>query len=384
MAPTPDVVVIGGGLLGAALGYELAGEGTRTLLVDRSDPGRATDAGAGILSPETVGTDDAAWCALAMESGEHYRTLVPALVDAGAADPGYAECGALQISFREGDDATFAAARDRAQRRSGGVVVEIPPDDARARFPALGEVRAALHNPRAARVDGRRMRSALLHGAGARGLTVRDASVDDVVVERGRVVAVVAGGERIACGSVVVAGGAWSPRLGERLGVTLPVAPTRGQIAHLRLEGVETASWPIVQPVLSHYTVPWPGGRLAVGGTFEPTAGFDARVTAGGVRELLREVLRYAPGVVDATLVEVRVGLRPVSVDDTPILGALPGVDGAFVATGHGANGLLLGPYSARLVADAVLGRAPTHPLDAFGVERFTAHLRHGSASSGS
>ena len=72
-----------------------------------------------------------------------------------------------------------------------------------------------------------------------------------------------------------------------------------------------------------------------------------------------------------ATFVEVRVGLRPVSADDAPVLGALPGWANAFVCTGHGANGLLLGPYSARLVADLVLGRTPPTDINAFGPERF-------------
>ncbi len=114
-----------------------------------------------------------------------------------------------------------------------------------------------------------------------------------------------------------------------------------------------------------------PGGRLVLGATFEADAGFDAGTTVTGVQQLTAGVARLAPGLAAARLVEVRVGLRPVSVDDTPILGALPGVDGAFVATGHGANGLLLGPYSARLVAQAVLGQEPDHDLAPFAPTRF-------------
>ena len=84
------------------------------------------------------------------------------------------------------------------------------------------------------------------------------------------------------------------------------------------------------------------------------------------MRQLFSEMLRLAPGLGDATFVEVRAGLRPVSADDAPVLGVLPGWDNAFVCTGHGANGLLLGPYSARLVADLVVGRTPATDIAPF------------------
>jgi D-amino-acid dehydrogenase len=170
---------------------------------------------------------------------------------------------------------------------------------------------------------------------------------------------------------VVIAGGAWTPAFAARLDVSIPVVPVRGQIVHLRLEGVDTDPWPIVSPLLSQYIVAWPDGRVVVGATLEPDAGFDARPTAAGMRQLFSEMLRLAPGLADATFLEIRAGLRPVSADDAPVLGRLPGWDNAFVCTGHGANGLLLGPYSARLVASLVAGRAPALDLAPFSVERF-------------
>jgi D-amino-acid dehydrogenase len=238
-------------------------------------------------------------------------------------------------------------------------------------FPPLGPTRSVLYSPRAARVDGRLMTRAVLEGARHAGAFLRSASVSALVVEDDRVIAMETERDRVGCGAVVIAGGAWTPELGAQLGVALPVSPMRGQIVHLRLEQAATEAWPIVQPVLSYYVVPWPDGRLAVGGTMESEAGFDARPTAGGIRGLLTEVAQLAPGLDDATVVEVRVGLRPMSVDDAPILGPLPGLANAFVATGHGANGLLLGPYSARLVASAVLGTAPPE-LAPFAPARFT------------
>ena len=145
--------------------------------------------------------------------------------------------------------------------------------------------------------------------------------------------------------------------MGEWLSAPLPVVPTKGQIVHLGGAG-PTESWPIAQPLLTHYLVPWPGGRVACGGTFEVGAGFSSTATAAGIHELLRECLSVAPGLADATYGETRVGLRPTSPDDRPIIGAVPGWGNAWVVTGHGASGLLLGPYSSHLLAQAIMGAA--------------------------
>jgi D-amino-acid dehydrogenase len=342
-----EVAVVGGGLVGTAAAYELGLRGVRTLLVDRADVGRATDAGAGILSPETTKRDDPNWVGLVRAAGEHYEQLLPRL----DGDTGWARCGILQLATRESDVPAWEWVAERAEGAT-----EISAAEARAMVPVLGDVVRALHHPAAARVDGRSICAALRGAAVQHGVDVREESVDDV--------------RALPADVIVIAGGAWTGEVARQLGVTLPVGPLRGQIIHLGVGDHDTASWPIVQPVFGYYMVPWADARVAVGATVED-AGFAAEVTAGGVHEVLRETLRVLPGLASATLREVRVGLRPVSIDDTPILGALPGVSDVFVATGHGANGLLLGPVSGALVADAVCGREPALDLTPFSAARF-------------
>jgi D-amino-acid dehydrogenase len=218
-----------------------------------------------------------------------------------------------------------------------------------------------LFHPRAARVDGRKMCAALRRAAASHGVEMRTGSVDEV--RAGTPAVLVVDGEEVSADAVVIAGGAWTRRFGQQLGVQLPVGPVRGQIAHLGVVDHETGSWPIVQQVYGHYMVPWADHRVAVGATVED-AGFAPDVTAGGVNEIMREALRVMPGLAGATVGEVRVGLRPTSLDDSPLLGPLPGVENVFVATGHGANGLLLGPVSGAVVAAQVLGGTPTLDLD--------------------
>ncbi len=135
--------------------------------------------------------------------------------------------------------------------------------------------------------------------------------------------------------------------------------------------GPDTGAWPIVSPVFNHYLVAWPGGRVACGGTYEPDARFDTRSTVAGLNELLNACLLIAPGLASATVMDVRVGLRPVSVDSLPVLGAVPGWDNVHLATGHGTEGLLLGPYSAALVARGLGGGPVAEEMRQFRVDRF-------------
>lgn len=374
----PTVIVIGGGLLGLATAYHLARAGAHTLLLDRADPGRATDAGAGILSPETNTRDPESWFALAREAVAYYLQLMAQLADLDAGETGYARCGLLQVAATEDEVPLFEAARARIferQRRRGAPSAqdlrEVTPAEARRLFPALAEVRGAIYNHLAARVDGRLLAHALRRAGERLGMITRQASVERLDRQGGRVTGVVVAGERLPANAVVIAGGAWSPAFGRQLGLDLPVAPQRGQIVHLKLHGVDTSGWTIVNAFHGHYIVPWPDGRVVVGATRETGAGFVPRTTLKGLHEVYGEALRVAPGLADGEIVDARVGLRPYSADGLPILGPVPGITGIYLCTGHGPTGLTLGPFSGRLVAQMALGETPSMDVSAFGMERF-------------
>jgi D-amino-acid dehydrogenase len=383
-ARSADIVVVGGGLVGTALAYELACTEPSALvvLVEGGEPGRASDAGAGIISPQTFREPDEGWATFGLTAAAHLGSLVARLigdgVDVGA--DAVARCGSLVVALAEHEDPWFEEGAAVIAARNAGAVREVSAEEAQDLFPPLSTVWRALHNPAAMRVDGRLLRAAVHAGALTHGVRFVDALVTDVERVGDRVTAVEVGGEVLSCGAVALATGAWSAAWGEKLGVALPVIPTKGQIAHVTLPrsspllsgagaGADSSAWPIVQPILNFYLVPWPGGRVACGGTFEDV-GFDTRPTAAGVRDLLRECVTIAPGLAEATFTEVRVGLRPVSADDRPILGPLPGWANVHACTGHGAEGLLMGPYSAALVAAAMTGAAPPE-LGPYGAGRF-------------
>ena len=376
-----DAIVVGGGVVGTSIAYHLVSAGARTLLLDRADPGRATDAGAGILTAETNGHASDAWRDVAAAAMDYYPSLIGQLAAADAGETGYAICGQIVVAIDEDEVDLFEHAREwmlaQQRRRSSPApedLYEIGADDARALFPALAGVRRALYYRNAARIDGRLLTEALLRAAISRGLVTRQARADRLVIDSGVVTGVMVESSMEQAASVAIAGGAWSSHFAEQLGVRIPVEPLRGQIIHLGVPGVSTGGWPLVTAFHGHYLVAWPDQRVVAGATQEPSAGFDARSSAAGVHEVLGEALRVAPGLRDAEIREIRVGLRPYStVDGLPVLGPVPGLRNVYLATGHGAYGLHLGPYSGKLVAELMLGKPIRADLSMFDVGRFSA-----------
>jgi glycine oxidase len=162
----------------------------------------------------------------------------------------------------------------------------------------------------------------------------------------------------ISCGTVLLAAGAWSGAaewLPEE--ARPPVRPVKGQIVELRGSAAE----PVCERIVAServYVVPRGDGRLVVGATVEEM-GFDTRVTAGGVHELLREAYRLLPDIAELELVEAAAGLRPGTPDNVPLVGE-GAVEGLYLATGHFRNGVLLAPLTAREVAAALTGERET------------------------
>src|SRR5918995_3472500 len=241
---TFDAIVIGGGVVGASTAYHLVRAGLNTLLVARRDAGRATDAGAGILSTATNTEDPDPIERFEARAAEYYPVLIEHLREDRAGDTGYGACGALTVAVDDDEVAHFHQVRTELRRWRAAKdhgFAGIGPDDAKALFPLLAQVKGAIHCGRGARVDGRLLAAALLQAAGRRGLEMRHATVEELIAERGAVAGIRSAGERIACGHAVIAAGAWSKELGRSLDLDIPVEPQRGQIIHLGLPGVDTS-----------------------------------------------------------------------------------------------------------------------------------------------
>lgn len=365
------VIVVGAGILGASAAYHLVREGAEVVLVDRADEGRATAAGAGIVCPWGSPNDDAPSYALLAGGARYYPHLVAALAEDGEVDLGYAQVGGLYVPDAAGElDAVEKRVRARAvDAPEAGRIERLSSAEARTLFPPLRRDLPALYVSGGARVDGRRLAAAMRRAASKRGARTVNGSAE-IVLRGSRAAGVRVNGEAIEADAVVVAAGAWAPALLAPAGIQLAVAPQRGQIVHLRLPGTDTERWPVLLPLSSYYLLAFEDARVVIGATREHNSGFDYRLTAAGVAEVLNAGLAVAPGLAGWTLHEIRIGFRPLASDNRPMLGPVRGVDNLLIGNGLGPSGLTMGPYAGALLARAALGLPTELALDKFAPQR--------------
>jgi glycine oxidase len=369
---TFDVAIIGGGVIGASIAFELAGEKLRVVVLDRQQPGReASWAAAGMLSPAPDSPRDLPLVPLGRESLRIYPDFVAAIEEASGQLAAYAREGALEIFSAP----TAEAERDRrvAECRRLGLAAEpVTLDTARQWEKAIGPgARAVAWLSNEGTVEPRSLTSAVIAAAQRRGAQIRaDCGVMALTFEPNHCTGVVAGGEAISASHVIVAAGCFSSTIAagaELISRYAPTRPVRGQMMALRPDGVS------LQKVLRSergYLVPRRDGRIVAGSTSE-AAGFEKRVTPAGMRQIFDAALELFPGLAGAEVLETWAGLRPGTPDDLPILGPTD-IEGLLIATGHYRNGILLAPLTAKLVREWITGTTATFDAKAYSPMRFS------------
>jgi glycine oxidase len=361
-----DVIVVGAGLIGLGVAYELAKGGASVTVYDRAEPARAASwAGAGMLAPFSEQMPDAAMLALCRDSLAIYPEFVAELRERTGVDARFRRDGTLHVAL---DAARLAelAAHAETFRANGGEVAVLDRGEVLAREPMLArDLAGGLFVANEAQVDNRRLGRALL--AGCESLGVRIERVDGLSLEcDARRVRGLRTAYGFASAPVVVnAAGAWAGALpGVPDAARVRVRPVAGQM--LAIAVPRTAMRALVW--LGHrYLVPRGDGRVLVGATVEEH-GFEARVTAAGMHDLLDAALAVAPSLASFAIVETWAGLRPGSHDGRPYLGTTA-LDGYVVACGHYRNGILLTPATARAIAE-LLGGGPAARLAPFAAAR--------------
>jgi len=370
MGRSPDVVVIGSGVIGCSVAWELARRGASVHVVDDRPVGMgATQASAGVLAPYIEADEkQPAFLDLSIRSLSLYDEFITDASADSRTDIPYRHVGTLQTAMSEDRLAGLRWTAARLAER--GVAASLLDAQAvRTEEPQLADdVLGGLVIGEHRFVQPFEMTIALAAAAKARGARFGEPAHVRRVSATASGASVETTRGSLAAQTVVMAAGSWSGRI-EIAAVRArpPVKPVRGQLLHLAWNG------PILRRVTwgeRCYLVPWADGTLLVGATVED-AGFDERTTVAGVRDLLEAVSELVPHAWTAGFLGARAGLRPGTSDDLPIVGWSKAVPNLMYATGHYRNGILLAPLTSRVVADAVIDGRNDPSLQFIGPARF-------------
>jgi glycine oxidase len=386
-----ETVVVGSGIIGLGVAYELARRGARVTVLDARAAGLgASQASAGVLAPYIEAPAQGALRDLSVESLGLYDEFVARVATDARTEIEYRHTGTIDVAL-DGDEAERLKATAgvlqtlgvRTEWREGADIFRLAPAIAPAAAGALfvpdhalvsapGLVRALVRACEAHGVthrSGTRVTKITRHGdrlsvhigAGSTGTSAAAAAATATATARET--------ETLTADNVVIAAGSWSGQIDTGDAPAVPVRPVRGQLLHLAWN---TTPFSHVLWGARCYMVPWQDGTVLVGATVEEV-GFAEDVTVAGVHTLLTAAAELVPDTMSARFKEARVGLRPASSDTVPVIGPSPEMPGLFYATGHYRNGILLAPLTAMMLADGILEGRWHRLLDATSPARFHA-----------
>ena len=368
MTSNSRVIVIGGGVIGCSIAYHLAGAGVEVTLVERGKVGGgASGVAAGMIAALSEAIPVGHTLDLALMSRSMLLDMLPQLQQESGIDVEYLSSGILHVAFTEEEEDDLKA-RLVWQAGLDMGVCWLSAEEARSMEPGLGEgIRGALYSPQEGHLNSRRLVRAFAQGAARRGATfLQDTEVAGLLSSGDRITGVKLPAGELEGDWVVLASGAWAGQYGGWLGVDLPVRPVRGQILAARIlpAPISTGVWRGLT-----YLVPKADGSIVLGTTQEE-AGFRDKATLQGIAGILAGAIELVPAVAGAELHKIWAGLRPASPDGAPILGVVPGREGALVAGGHFRNGILLSAVTGKLITDYII-RGEEGPLLPFSLSRF-------------
>ncbi len=360
-----DVAIIGGGPVGAACARELALAGRRVVVVEQGgDRGQGWKAAAGMLAPQIEANADDPALELGLAGRELYGSLAPALRETTGLDIGLWREG---IAWVAADEAEAGDLKSRVawQRQQSHLSDWLDAGEVKARWPWLGPTEGALWAPHEGALEPEKLVQALLADAMRLGAKLVDDTVTSVEQRGDRVVGVIGAKARYPAADVILAAGAWSGTI-DGIPRPISVAPVRGQMAALPWpEGIRPAI------VYGHGSYMLARGTEAIVGSTMEYVGFHPEVTSAGLARVFTSAALLCPTLDRAAVHRTWAGLRPVTPDGLPIIGAEPRLPGLWYATGHGRNGILLAGITGVILRQLLSGEPPGESLQAFAPGRF-------------
>jgi len=375
-----DALIVGGGIIGGAIAWELTRRKLRVAIFDRQEPWReASWAAAGMISPSPEPSEEPALFPLAKASFDLYPAWVSEIENVARAAPLVRNEATLELFIgaeAEAERDAFVAEHQRLGLKTKAISLA----EAKKLEPTIGSnAGAAAWLADEATIDPRALGLALFQALEMRGVAVHSGTeVNSLMIDDRRCTGAIAAGRRVSAAHVVVAAGCYSGSI-EAVRAYAPVRPVRGQMAALRPRGVAPSR---VLRSQRGYVVPRADRRIVAGSTLE-NDGYEKRITPAGQMKILGAAVELSPALANAEIVETWSGLRPDTPDHLPIIGpvsgSLDGPAGVTIATGHYRNGILLAPITAQLVAQFIAGEALSLEITAFSPLRFAEVARLGA-----
>ncbi|GAB4148373.1 MAG: FAD-dependent oxidoreductase [Planctomycetaceae bacterium] len=369
-----EIVIVGGGVVGLSIAYELAGQGASVRVLEKSNFGQeASWAGAGMLPPGNLECARTPESVLRSFSYSIWPEWSERLQEETGIDIGYRNCGGLTICLSGIEDSL----KDEIAwwHREGVIVEQLSRKELFQLESQLSEkISSVFRLPQMSQVRNPRYLKALVAGCHARGVElVSGELVTRFHIRNGRVVSVQGSNETYSAEHVCLASGAWSRALLEPINLNLDVHPVRGQIVLL---STKPGLFSHIVEVGPRYLVPRPDGRVLIGST-EESVGFEKRNTAEAIAELIAFGTSICPALKDATFERAWSGLRPGTASRIPFLSRVPEIENLTIAAGHFRSGLQMSPATAVLMKQLILNEPARIPIEPFSL------LRDSSASEG-
>jgi len=351
-----DTVVVGGGVIGSSIAFQLAKRGARVLMLEKERiAGQASGAAAGMLGAQSEFSSDSPVIPLALKSRAMFPELAEELRELTGIDIGLVQKGLIKIAFSN-EEVEAIQQHYQFWKSHGSTVQWLTLSGLRELEPYVtGEVAGAMYLPDDGQVRADDLSLAFAKAASVYGVEIKQCTdVVSFVTKGGRIQGVVADSDTIYSDVVVVAAGAWSANLLKKVNLNLKMYPVKGECFSV------ITDIPLLQATIfaqnGCYIVPKKGNRLLIGATSIPKS-FDKKVTVSGIYSLLERAQALVPKVKEAHWERAWCGIRPQTDDGLPYIGEHPQYKGLWVATGHYRNGILLSPITGVLLADLIEGK---------------------------
>lgn len=368
---THDTVIIGGGIIGLSVAFELAKRGHPVTVLEKGIcGGQATGAAAGMLAPfSEIHEDNDDFFQLCHASLKLYPTWQSEIRKLSELDFEYNQNGSLHVVFHEADE--LALESRQKWQQSQGVRSEIIRGDALFRLePELTKSAvAAMYYPDEHHVYTPDFIKSLKLACTALGVQILEevGEIEITKVTADSILLTTAHEQQIPANQCILSTGAWTAQYEEALNVRLPIYPIRGQIC----------AYPQQDKSVNHiifssqgYVVSKAIGQIVCGAS-EDVAGFDTSVTEKGINRLLKWSRKLFPFMNDWEPILTWAGLRPATQDGYPLIGRLSHLPNIIMASGHYRNGILLSPITAKIVADLYEQQDTSINIERFNPQRF-------------